>query len=41
MTSNFEKGAEEALKIAELMGIKKAILKNESPSCGFGKIHDG
>lgn len=28
------KGAEEALKIAQIMGIKKAIMKEKSPSCG-------
>lgn len=37
----FAKGAEEVLKLAKLLGIKKAILKQKSPSCGCGKVHDG
>ena len=41
VTENFIKGAEETLKIAKMMGIKKAILKARSPSCGYGKIYDG
>lgn len=41
VTSNYQKGAEEALKIAQLLGIKKALLKAKSPSCGNGKIYDG
>lgn len=41
VTSNYIKGAEEALKIAKMLGIKKALLKAKSPSCGNGKIYDG
>lgn len=41
VTSNFVKGAENALKLCQLLGIKKAILKAKSPSCGFGQIYDG
>lgn len=41
VTSNYQNGAEEALKIAKLLGIKKALLKAKSPSCGNGKIYDG
>lgn len=41
VTQNFKKGAKEALKIAKLFGIKEAILKQKSPSCGCGKIYDG
>lgn len=41
VTSNYQKGAEEALKIAKLLGIKKALLKAKSPSCGNGKIYNG
>ena len=37
----FIKGAEEALKIAKESGIKKAILKEGSPSCGSSFIYDG
>ena len=41
VTAQFLKGAEEALKIAQMMNIKKAILKSRSPSCGYGRIYDG
>lgn len=41
VTKEFEKGAEQVLKIAKLLGIKEAILKQGSPSCGCGKIYDG
>jgi uncharacterized protein YbbK (DUF523 family) len=41
VTSEFKKGAEEALKIALLANCKEAILKSKSPSCGSGKIYDG
>ena len=37
VTENFVKGAYEALSIAQLYGIKDAILKQQSPSCGCGK----
>lgn len=40
-TEKFLKGAEEALKIANSVGAKVAILKSKSPSCGFGEIYDG
>ncbi len=33
-THLFLKGAHRALKIAEFLGIKKAFLKEKSPSCG-------
>jgi uncharacterized protein YbbK (DUF523 family) len=41
VTSFFEKGAEETLKIARSFDIKEAILKQRSPSCGCGQIYDG
>lgn len=41
ITENFERGAKEALRIAQFFEIKEAILNSESPSCGSGKIHDG
>lgn len=41
VTSQFNKGAEEALKIAKLVNCNEAILKANSPSCGSGKIYDG
>jgi uncharacterized protein YbbK (DUF523 family) len=40
-TKYFEKGAKEVLKICKILKIKKAILKQKSPSCGCGKIYDG
>lgn len=41
VTSQFERGAEEALKIALLASCDEAILKSKSPSCGCGKVYDG
>ncbi|OPZ90866.1 MAG: hypothetical protein BWY74_02167 [Firmicutes bacterium ADurb.Bin419] len=41
VSSEFRKGAQEVLKIAELMNIDIAILKARSPSCGAGYIYDG
>ena len=41
VTENFQKGANETLKLAKLFGVKKALLKAKSPSCGVGKIYDG
>lgn len=41
VTAEFSRGAQEALKIARLIGVKTAILKAKSPSCGSGKIYDG
>jgi len=41
VTSQFEKGAEKALKIAKLANCNEAIMKSKSPSCGSGKIYDG
>jgi len=41
-TLNFVKGAEESLKIVEMMkDIEGIILKDGSPSCGSNKIYDG
>ena len=34
VTKEFERGAQEVLKIAKMLGIKEAILKARSPSCG-------
>jgi len=41
VTRNFIKGAEQVLTLAQLYGIKEAILKQESPSCGCGRIYNG
>ena len=35
VTGAFIKGAKESLKLAQLAGVTKAILKNKSPSCGL------
>ncbi len=40
-TPVFQKGAQETLKIAKIFGIKEAIFKQRSPSCGCGYIYDG
>jgi len=41
VTKYFKKGAKEVLKVAKLFNAKEAILKQESPSCGSGKIKKG
>ena len=41
VTKNFNAGAFLALSICKKMNIKLAILKEESPSCGVNKIHNG
>lgn len=41
VTSNFIKGAQECLNIANLYDCKDAILKEGSPSCGSNYIYDG
>jgi uncharacterized protein YbbK (DUF523 family) len=41
LTAEFELGAERTLAIAKALGITKAILKANSPSCGCEKIYDG
>lgn len=41
VTSAYEKGASETLKLARLFDCKAAILKERSPSCGSGRIYDG
>ncbi|MCX6742467.1 MAG: DUF523 domain-containing protein [Candidatus Pacearchaeota archaeon] len=41
VTEQFNRGAEEVLKIAKSFGIKEAVLKQKSPSCGCGLIYDG
>ncbi len=40
-TKQFEKGAQESLKIAKKTKSEIAIMKLKSPSCGIGKIYDG
>ncbi|MDI6737628.1 MAG: DUF523 domain-containing protein [Nanoarchaeota archaeon] len=38
VTRQMQKGAFEVLKIAKLYKVKEAILKQRSPSCGFGEL---
>ncbi len=40
-TKEFLLGAERTLAIAKVLGVKKAIMKSKSPSCGCGQIYDG
>ena len=41
VTAAFQRGAEKALAIARREGVKRAVLKERSPSCGCGSIYDG
>ncbi len=41
VTEAFKKGAEEVLRLAKMFDCDSALLKERSPSCGFGKIYDG
>lgn len=41
VTANFVRGAEETLRLAIFLKAKGIILKGGSPSCGYGRIHDG
>ena len=41
VTARYRRGAEEALRLAELYGCTVAVLKERSPSCGSGAIYDG
>ena len=41
VTDNFNNGAKLAYEIVKMRGIKYAILKAKSPSCGCGVIYDG
>lgn len=40
-TRNFKEGADKVLSLAKKYNIKKAILKEKSPSCGSNYIYDG
>ncbi len=41
VTENFRRGADEALGLARLYHCECALLKERSPSCGYGRIYDG
>lgn len=40
-TEAFRTGAEKTLAVCQALGIRKAILKSKSPSCGRNYIYDG
>ncbi|HAE86613.1 TPA: hypothetical protein DCG86_01170 [Candidatus Marinimicrobia bacterium] len=40
-TEHFIRGATETLKVVRLLEIKKALLKDGSPSCGKNRVYDG
>lgn len=39
VTEHFLRGAEETLRLAQLVGVSKVIFKERSPSCGVKKIY--
>lgn len=41
VTEAFQAGANQAVRVARELGIRVAILKSRSPSCGSGQIYDG
>lgn len=41
VTKEYEKGAEEILRLSRFFHCRGAILKERSPSCGYGAIYDG
>ena len=41
VSHEYARGAEEALKLCQTLGIRYALLKSRSPSCGKGVIYDG
>lgn len=41
VTEAFQRGAEEAARLAKACGCRCALLKERSPSCGCGRIYDG
>ena len=41
VTKEFVLGAKKCVELVKKEGIKKAVLKAKSPSCGVGKVYDG
>lgn len=41
VTAQYERGARLAAELCEKLGIRYALLKAKSPSCGSGKVYDG
>lgn len=41
VTDFYQRGAQAALELAKILGADTAVLKQRSPSCGSGQIHNG
>ena len=41
VTAQFHRGAEQAVRLAQIFDVKYALMKSRSPSCGSGMIYDG
>ena len=41
VTEAYRRGAEETLRLCGLLGCEAAVLKERSPSCGYGEVYDG
>lgn len=41
VTAEYLKGAGECVRLASVLGAEAAVLKDKSPSCGVGLIHNG
>lgn len=41
VTTQYQNGAQEALKMAQMVGATEAYLKSKSPMCGLNLIYDG
>ena len=41
VTEAYRRGAEETLRLCRLLGCEAAVLKERSPSCGYGEVYDG
>lgn len=41
VTAEYQAGAQAALSLARRTGCRLAVLKEKSPSCGYGAIYDG
>ena len=41
VTEQYRRGAEEALRLYRMLGCEAAVLKERSPSCGYGRVYDG
>lgn len=41
VTEQYCRGAEEALRLCRIFGCEATVLKERSPSCGYGAVYDG